>query len=103
MSRGSPTSHGSRRPRLRGGWLRREQESGVGALTASELRVARRAGEGLANREIAQGLFVTVKTVEKHLAGAYRKLGCSRAELAGTLGDGDRQARKRQKSRGDPH
>ena len=57
------------------------------ALTASELRVARRAGEGLANREIAQGLFVTVKTVEKHLAGAYRKLGCSRAELAGALGE----------------
>ena len=70
-----------------GGRIGREQVSGVGALTASELRVARRAGEGLANREIAQGLFVTVKTVEKHLAGAYRKLGCSRAELAGALGE----------------
>jgi len=68
--------------------MRREQVSGVGALTASELRVARRAGEGLANRGIAQDLFVTVKTVEKHLAGAYRKLGCSRAELAATLGEG---------------
>ncbi|MBA2420481.1 MAG: helix-turn-helix transcriptional regulator [Thermoleophilaceae bacterium] len=35
----------------------------------------------MANKEIAQGLFVTVKTVEKHLASAYRKLGTSRAEL----------------------
>jgi len=58
-----------------------ERREGVAALTASELRVARRAADGLANKEIAQGLFVTVKTVEKHLASAYRKLGTSRAEL----------------------
>ena len=67
--------------------MRREQQSGVAALTASELRVARRASEGFTNRGIAQNLFVTVKTVEKHLASTYRKLGCSRAELARALGE----------------
>ena len=40
------------------------------------------------SREIAQDLFVTVKTVEKHLAGAYRKLGCTRAELPAALAEG---------------
>jgi DNA-binding CsgD family transcriptional regulator len=52
------------------------------ALTPSELRVARLAAAGRTNAEIAQRLFVTRKTVEKHLAGVYRKLGIdSRAQL----------------------
>ena len=39
--------------------------------------------EGLANKEIAQRLFVTVNTVEVHLSHAYAKLGVhSRAQLA---------------------
>ena len=39
------------------------------------------------NRQIAQELFVTLKTVEVHLAGAYRKLGIhSRGELPAILG-----------------
>ena len=64
--------------------------SGVDALTPSELRVARMAAEGMANRAIAQALFVTVKTIEVHLGSAYRKLGVSsRAALAGAL-TGDR-------------
>jgi DNA-binding CsgD family transcriptional regulator len=55
---------------------------GVEALTASELRVAQLAAEGKANKEIAQALFVALKTVEMHLASAYRKLGInSRTEL----------------------
>jgi len=64
--------------------------SRVGAvLTASEHRVARMAGEGMSNNDIAQALFVTVKTVEFHLTGAYRKLGIEcRAELARCLGAG---------------
>jgi len=38
---------------------------------------------GMTNRDIAQALFVTVKTVETHLGRLYRKLGIhSRAELA---------------------
>ena len=46
------------------------------------------AGE-LSNKEIAQALFVTVKTVELHLSGAYRKLALgSRRELAGALAVG---------------
>jgi DNA-binding NarL/FixJ family response regulator len=56
-------------------------------LTGSELRVARMAAEGLTNREIAQALFVTPKTVEVHLSNAYRKLEIrSRRQLAGALG-----------------
>ena len=59
---------------------------GVESLTARELRVASLAAEGRTNREIAQALFVTPKTVEVHLSGAYRKLDIrSRRELPGTL------------------
>jgi DNA-binding NarL/FixJ family response regulator len=55
---------------------------GPSALTPSEVRVARLAAEGRTNNDIAQQLFVTRKTVEKHLASAYRKLGIdSRAQL----------------------
>jgi DNA-binding CsgD family transcriptional regulator len=62
---------------------RRVQLTGIDALTASERRVAQMAAQGLGNVEIAQTLFVTRKTVEKHLSNAYTKLGVSvRAELA---------------------
>src|SRR5947207_2489735 len=44
--------------------------SGVDELTASERRVAQMAAEGLSNKEIAQVLFVTAKTVEQHLGRA---------------------------------
>lgn len=65
---------GARRPTL--------ALTGVDALTPSERRVAQMAGQGLANREIAEALFVTRKTVEVHLTSAYRKLGISsRADL----------------------
>jgi DNA-binding CsgD family transcriptional regulator len=61
---------------------RRRQVSGVDALTPSERRVAGLAAEGLSNREIAQSLFVSLKTVEMHLSRAYRKLDLkSRTEL----------------------
>jgi DNA-binding CsgD family transcriptional regulator len=60
--------------------------SGAGALTASERRVAALAAEGASNRDIAQSLFVTPKTVEVHLSNAYRKLGIrSRRELSAAL------------------
>ena len=65
---------------------RRHHLSGVEALTASERRTAALAADGLTNREIAQALFVTVKTVEWHLRNAYLKLGIgSRRELRGAL------------------
>jgi DNA-binding CsgD family transcriptional regulator len=59
---------------------------GVDALTASERRVAEMVSEGLTNREVAQALFVTEKTVETHLGNAYRKLDInSRSQLPGAL------------------
>jgi DNA-binding CsgD family transcriptional regulator len=61
---------------------RRPRLSGPQALTPSERRVARMAAEGLSNREIAEALFVTTRTVEFHLRGVYRKLHVSgRREL----------------------
>ena len=65
---------------------RTEALSGPGALTAKERKVAAMAAEGATNRDIAQTLYVTPKTVEVHLTNAYRKLGIrSRRELAGAL------------------
>ena len=61
---------------------------GVHALTASERRVAGLAAEGQTNRDIAQTLYVTPKTIEVHLSNTYRKLGiASRRELAGALAE----------------
>ena len=68
---------------------RREVLSGVDALTAAERRTADLAAGGLMNREIAQALFLSVRTVENTLARAYRKLRIgSRRELAQALQDG---------------
>lgn len=64
--------------------------TGVDSLTASELRTAKLAAEGFGNVEIAQQLFVTRKTVEKHLGNAYTKLEIpSRSELATALAEPD--------------
>ena len=61
---------------------RRVLRTGLDALTASERRVAQLAADGMTNKEIAQALFVTIKTVEVHLSDAYRKLEISsRAQL----------------------
>ncbi len=60
--------------------------SGVDALTASERRVAELAVRGLRNREIAETLFVSLKTVEVHLGRAYTKLGIKgRSQLEAAL------------------
>ncbi len=65
---------------------RRTALSGVASLTPSEERVARLAADGMTNREVAQKLFVTPKTVEVHLSNAYRKLEIrSRRQLSGVL------------------
>jgi DNA-binding NarL/FixJ family response regulator len=62
--------------------------TGPSALTAAEWRTCRQAVEGQTNREIAQAMFVTEKTVERHLSSAYHKLGIrSRFQLAAALGD----------------
>ena len=60
--------------------------SGPGSLTPSERRIAELAATGQSNREIAQALFVTPKTVEYHLRNAYRKLDIqTRRDLAEAL------------------
>jgi DNA-binding CsgD family transcriptional regulator len=75
--------------RATGARPRRSILRGVDALTASELRTARMAAEGHSNREIAQALFVTIRTVEMHLTHAYQKLEISsRTELPNALGTG---------------
>ncbi len=59
-----------------------------GLLTATERRVADLAVEGLANKEIARTLVVTVNTVEFHLRNTYAKLGIrSRVQLAAALSE----------------
>ena len=62
--------------------------TGPNALTAAERRVCRQVAEGQTNREVAQALFVTEKTVERHLSSAYQKLGIrSRFQLASAIGE----------------
>ncbi len=56
-------------------------------LTAREREVATLAARGLSNQEVAEQLFVSVRTVHAHLRSAYAKLGVSgRNELAEVLG-----------------
>jgi DNA-binding CsgD family transcriptional regulator len=65
---------------------RRDPTESRSNLTASELRVARLAAEGMTNREIAQALFVTENTIETHLRSVFRKLEIgSRSQLARAL------------------
>ena len=53
------------------------------ALTPTEERVAKLVAEGRSNREVAEAMFLTVRTVEWNVARIYRKVGVrSRAELA---------------------
>jgi DNA-binding CsgD family transcriptional regulator len=57
------------------------------ALTAAEVRVALEVGQGRSNKEAAEALFLSVKTVDFHLQSIYRKLEIrSRGELAGIVG-----------------
>jgi len=74
--------------RATGARPRRILITGIASLTASESRVAELAAEGLTNREIAQALFVTMRTVEGHLTQVFRKLDLSsREQLAGALAE----------------
>jgi DNA-binding CsgD family transcriptional regulator len=57
-----------------GGRPRRARVSGVASLTPRELQVAELAARGASNRAIADRLIVSQKTIEWHLANAYRKL-----------------------------
>ncbi len=75
--------------RATGARPRRVVLTGLESLTASERRIAELAGGGLTNREIAQTLFVTARTVEGHLTSVFRKLQLdSRDELPAALAEG---------------
>lgn len=68
--------------------------TGASALTPGERRTAELVAEGMTNREVAQALFVTEKTVEAHLGRVFRKLGVSsriqvQSALAGGAPEGD--------------
>jgi DNA-binding CsgD family transcriptional regulator len=77
--------------RATGEKVRRHTPIGVESLTPSERRVAEMAASGMTNREIAQTLFLTVKTIETHLSAAYGKLGIrSRRQLPGVFEAADR-------------
>ena len=67
-----------------GGRPRRALLSGAESLTPAERRIAELAGDGRTNTEIAHALFVTTKTVEWHLANAFRKLGITSRRDLGT-------------------
>jgi DNA-binding CsgD family transcriptional regulator len=65
---------------------RRAQLEGAAALTPRQRQVCELAAAGKPNRAIAQELFLSIKTVETHLAAGYAKLGVStRLELAERL------------------
>lgn len=70
----------------------------AGELTATEKRVAHLAASGLTNRQVAETLFVSPKTVEATLARVYRKLGIrTRAELGRTITDCTNRPDRRRK------
>ena len=73
--------------RLAGARPRRIPQTGRDALTPAELRVVELAAQGQTNKQIAQALFVTLRTVEMHLSNSYRKLDIeTREQLPTALG-----------------
>ena len=71
-----------------GGRMHQVSPRRTDTLTGSERRVALMAAGGRTNREIAEALFITLRTVELHLTNAYRKLGVGkRTELTPALGE----------------
>jgi DNA-binding CsgD family transcriptional regulator len=69
--------------RATGEHVRQRSDPDTSALTPQELQVALVVARGATNKEAAAQLFLSPKTIEKHLGSAYAKLGLrSRAELA---------------------
>jgi DNA-binding NarL/FixJ family response regulator len=66
-------------------------------LSPRELQVARSVARGLTNREAAARMFLSEKTIERHLGSVYRKLGLrSRTELARRLAREDDAPHRRE-------
>jgi DNA-binding CsgD family transcriptional regulator/tetratricopeptide (TPR) repeat protein len=64
----------------------RPKRSLAGILTDAELRVALVVGGGATNRDAADQLFLSIKTVDSHLQSIYRRLAIrSRSQLAGLV------------------
>ncbi|WP_414504515.1 helix-turn-helix transcriptional regulator [Streptomyces sp. NEAU-L66] len=76
---------------LAGGRVARSGSQGIRGLTAGEERVCTLAAQGYSNKQIAELLVVSLRTVETHLTGAYRKLGITgRPQLAAAMATTDR-------------
>jgi DNA-binding CsgD family transcriptional regulator len=87
--RGRLRDHGVRRRLV----ARERADTGWGAMTDSELAVARRVAQGLTNREVAEQLFVSPHTVSSHLRSIFAKLDInSRLELARIAAEHDTAA-----------
>jgi DNA-binding CsgD family transcriptional regulator len=68
-----------------GATARRRPSAGNQPLTSQETRVAIMAAQGMSNKEIGAALFLSPKTIERHLGNVFRKRGLrSRTELAAT-------------------
>ena len=52
-----------------------DEEGKIGLLTEREIEVLKRAAKGMRNREIAEELFLSIRTVEAHLSSIFNKLG----------------------------
>jgi DNA-binding CsgD family transcriptional regulator len=68
--------------RASGETARRRDASTLDELTRQELQIARFVAEGLTNRQVAEQLFLSPRTIDFHLRNVFRKLEItSRSEL----------------------
>jgi DNA-binding CsgD family transcriptional regulator len=80
--------------RATGARPRRERLSGLDSLTPGELSVARLAADGLTNRQIAEALFLSTKTIGTHLGHIYDKLAVNnREDIARIMREANRAPR----------
>jgi DNA-binding NarL/FixJ family response regulator len=85
--------------RARVEWRRAGGRTGTtpaGQLTPQEAAVAHLAKAGKTNKDIAAQLYLSVNTVETHLAHVYQKLGINRRWQLPVLPGGSRQAGRRE-------
>ena len=69
-------------------WRRGAGGGGGGALTERERAIARLVAEGASNPEIALQLFLSRKTVERHVSNVLKKVGArNRADLAARVAE----------------